>query len=435
MFIIMKNIFKKIIGKILQFEAQVILKKYKPKIVAVTGSVGKTSTKDAIYAVISKSFHTRKSDKSFNSDIGIPLTILGCSNAWNNPLGWLQNIWFGFSLIIFRSAYPEWLVLEVGADRPGDIKQIAKWLKPDVVVVTKFADVPVHIEYFKSREEVIAEKGNLVDALNHDGFLVLNSDDQDVFAFKNKTTNNIISYGLLGDTDVRATNYSVYYGEETGEPYGVHFKVEYAGNCLPVKIIGTLGANNIYSSLAGLAVGIGLGLNLVESTESLSKFVPPKGRMNIIRGIKNTIIIDDTYNSSPVALNSALQTLITLKTKGRKIAVLGDMMELGRHTSDAHKSAGIVSATACDILVTVGIRSRILAESAIDAGLEEDCVLQFDEANEAGEYIKNIIKEGDMILIKGSQSIRLERVVKEIMADPNLASELLVRQEPEWLSR
>lgn len=431
----MKEIFKKIIIAILQFEARAVLKKYQPKIIAITGSVGKTSTKDAIYSVISKYYFIRKSDKSFNSDIGISLTILGCNNAWNNPVMWLYNIWQGLGQIILRKKYPEWLVLEVGADRPGDIKKIAKWLKPDIVVITKFAKVPVHIEYFKSKEEVVAEKGNLVSALKHDGTLVLNSDDADVFAFKNKVTNKIITYGMMGDAEMRATNYSVYYNEKDKKPFGVYYKVEYRGNCLPVKIIGTLGQNNIYSSLAALAVGVSLGLNLVELAENLSGFIPSKGRMNLVAGAKNTVIIDDTYNSSPVALSSALQTLKDIKTKNRKIAVLGDMMELGKHTSEEHKQAGILAATSCDILVTVGLRSRVMAESAIDAGLDEDNVLQFDNSSEAGEYIKNIIKDGDIILVKGSQSTRMERVVKEIMAEPERAKELLVRQDEEWLKR
>jgi UDP-N-acetylmuramoyl-tripeptide--D-alanyl-D-alanine ligase len=431
----MKNTLKKIIAKILEIEAWSIIKKYKPKIIAITGSVGKTSTKDAIYSVISKSFHARKSEKSFNSDIGVPLTILGCNNAWNDPIKWLQNICHGLSLIIFRHSYPEWLVLEVGADRPGDIKKIAKWLKPDVVVVTKFSKVPVHIEYFKDKNAVVLEKGFLVNALKHDGTLILNSDDEAAFAFKNKTENKVITYGLEGNTEVRATNYSVYYSEKTAEPFGIYFKVEYAGNCLPVKIIGTLGMNNIYSCLAALSVGISLGLNLVEAAENLSKYVTPRGRMSLIKGLKGSVIIDDTYNSSPVASTSALETLRDLKTKNRKIAMLGDMMELGKHTVEAHKEAGILAATACDILVTVGLRSRTLAESAIDAGLDEDSVLQFDSSEEAGLYIKNIIEQGDLILVKGSQSTRMEKVVKEIMAEPGQASELLVRQDEEWLKR
>jgi UDP-N-acetylmuramoyl-tripeptide--D-alanyl-D-alanine ligase len=432
----MKNILKKIISKTLEIEARLILKKYKPKIVAVTGSVGKTSTKDAIYAVMAPSFYVRKSEKSFNSDIGVPLTILGCSNAWNNLFKWLENILIGLGLIIFKNKYPEWLVLEVGADRPGDIKKISSWLKPDVVVVTKFADVPVHIEYFKSKAEVIAEKGNLVDALKHDGILILNSDDADVFAFKNKFANRIISYGLIGDAEVRATNYSVYYRELTKEPYGINFKVEYKGSCLPVNIIGTLGANNIYASLAAIALGIGLGLNLVESTENLLKYISPRGRMNLIKGIKNSTIIDDTYNSSPVAVTSALNTLRDLKLiNGRKIAILGDMMELGKHSADSHKQIGILASTACDILITVGLRARGIAESAMDSGLSEKNILQFDRADEVLPQIQDLIQKGDIVLVKGSQSMRMEKIVKKIMAEPNRAGELLVRQDEEWKKR
>ena len=431
----MKKILKKIIFKAMELEARAVLKKYQPKVIAVTGSVGKTSTKDAIYAVISKSFYARKSEKSFNTDIGVPLTILGVNNAWSDPVKWFANLWQGLRLIFFKKTYPDWLVLEVGADRPGDIRDMSKWLKPNIVVVTKFADVPVHIEYFKSKEEVVAEKGNLVDALKHDGTLVLNSDDADVYAFKNKTANKIITYGLMGDAEVRATNYSVYASEETMEPYGICFKVEYAGNCLPVRIIGTLGQNNIYSSLAALAVGISLNINLVECTENLSNYATPKGRMSIIKGVNKSTIIDDTYNSSPVALASALETLRNLKTKTRKIAILGDMMELGKHSSDEHKKAGILAASACDILVTVGLRSRALAESTIDAGLDADSVLSFDNSIEAGQYVKGLIKEGDIILAKGSQSTRMEKAVYEIMAEPEHAGTLLVRQEEEWLKR
>jgi len=150
----MKSVFKKIISKILQFESNLVIKKYKPKIIAVTGSVGKTSSKDAIFSVMATSFYVRKSEKSFNSDIGIPLTILGCENAWSNPLKWFLNIWKGVCLICLKNNYPEWLVIEVGADRPNDIKNISKWLKPDVVVVTRFAKVPVHVEFFGNRESL-----------------------------------------------------------------------------------------------------------------------------------------------------------------------------------------------------------------------------------------------------------------------------------------
>jgi len=193
----MKSIFKKIVVLIIQWEAVFVLKKYKPKIVAVTGSVGKTSTKDAIFTVMSAKFFVRKSEKSFNSEIGVPLTILGCSNAWNNPILWVKNIIEGFMLIVLKNHYPKWLVLEVGADRPGDIESIAKWLKPDVVVLTALPDVPVHIEYFDSLEEIIKEKEYLLGALKEDGILILNNDDEKVRAFKQKYKRTTVTLDLM----------------------------------------------------------------------------------------------------------------------------------------------------------------------------------------------------------------------------------------------
>lgn len=143
-----KKVSKKVVTAILQFEAQLVLKKYKPNIVAVTGSVGKTSTKDAIFSVLSTSFFTRKSDKSFNNELGVPLTILGLQTAASDPSGWIRNIFDGLALILLTHKYPRWLVVEVGADRPGDIRAIASWLRPDIAVVTRLSDVPVHVEFF-----------------------------------------------------------------------------------------------------------------------------------------------------------------------------------------------------------------------------------------------------------------------------------------------
>ena len=165
----MRGVFKSIIVWILQAEAKAVLRKYTPKVVAITGSVGKTSTKDAVYAVLSKKYHVRKSEKSFNSEVGVPLTILGLGNAWGNPLHWLQNIIDGLSLIVTTRPYPEWLVLEVGADRPGDIRSLASWIKVDVAIITRLPEVPVHVEFFDSVEAVIEEKASLMDAVRPGG--------------------------------------------------------------------------------------------------------------------------------------------------------------------------------------------------------------------------------------------------------------------------
>jgi UDP-N-acetylmuramoyl-tripeptide--D-alanyl-D-alanine ligase len=432
----MKSILKKIISTIIKFEAILIIKKYKPQIIAVTGSVGKTSTKDAIFAVMSNSFFVRKSEKSFNSDIGVPLTILGCPNAWFDPIAWARNIIIGLELIIFTYDYPKWLILEVGADRPGDIKEIAKWLKPSIVVLTSFAKVPVHVEFFKNRDEIIREKKYLVDALRHDGILIVNGDDEDSLKIKDASKNLSIIYGTDKLSDLVATEAKNYYGDD-GHIDGITFKVEYEGNIVPIVIKGSLGAKSIYSPLAAIAVGLTQKINIVKSAEALINLEVSKGRMRIIKGIKNTTIIDDTYNSSPVAVTSALYSLkhIKMKAKGRKIAVLGDMMELGKHSTDEHYKVGKVVAEVCDILITVGIRSRKMAEGAQDGLMSEKNIFQFEDSILAGEALQDLIQENDIILVKGSQSIRMERTVEEIMLEPEKVEELLVRQDREWLNK
>lgn len=432
----MNSVFKKIIAIIIKYEAILIIKKYKPKIIAVTGSVGKTSTKDAIFAVMSSTFFVRKSEKSYNSEIGIPLTILGVTNGWYNPVKWLENILKGLELIIYNSKYPEWLVLEVGADRPGDIKKISRWLKPSIVVLTSFPKVPVHIEYFKDREAVIKEKKYLVDALKHDGVLVVNGDDADSMKIKELTKNVSMIYGTDKMSDLVATEPQNHY-DANGHIDGLTFKVEYGENIVPIIIGGSLGAKSIYSPLAAIAVGLTQKINIVKSSEALSNLEFSKGRMRILKGIKDTIIIDDTYNSSPVALASALYSLkhIKMKGQGRKIAVLGDMLELGKHSVDEHYKAGKIVAEVCDVLFTVGIRSRKVVEGALDGLMSEKNIFQYDNSIEAGKALQDIIKENDIVFIKGSQSMRMEKAVEEIMLEPEKAGELLVRQEKEWLEK
>ena len=173
----MKEAIRNIIVYILTLEARAVLKKYKPQIVVVTGSVGKTSTKDAAYAALKHHAFVRKSEKSYNSDIGVPLTILGVPNGWGNIVQWIKNILDGFLVLLVTTPYPRWLILEVSADRPGDISRALSWLKPDIVVATRFPEVPVHVEFYTSPEDVIKEELFPVTLLRTAGTFVLNSDD------------------------------------------------------------------------------------------------------------------------------------------------------------------------------------------------------------------------------------------------------------------
>lgn len=429
----MKSTLKKIIIFILTIEARMVLHKYKPKIIAVTGSVGKTSSKDAIYTVLSSVFFVRKSEKSFNSEIGIPLTILGVPNAWSNAGAWMKNIFEGFILIVFRSHYPKWLVLEIGADRPGDIKRVSRWLKPDVVVVTRLPEVPVHVEFFESPKDVTREKSYLVKALKTDGTLILNGDDESVLSLRSLFKGIVITFGFSSSADLTASNDTVVY--ITDKPIGTSFRIDYRGISIPVTIERTLGRQHMYAALSALAVGVSQNLsqNILEG--ALGEYKPQPGRMILLEGIKGTTIVDDSYNSSPAALQEALNILERISVTGKKIAVLGDMMELGSFAVKEHKKAGERAASIADELITVGVRAKYIAEGAHKSGMRKRNIMQFDDVKMAGKKLERKLADGDIVLIKGSQSVRMERTVEEIMAHPEKKEEFLVRQEKEWQNR
>lgn len=431
----MKKIFKKIVVVILKLEARLALRRWKPKIIAVTGSVGKTSTKDAVYAVFSKFGKTRKSEKSFNSELGVPLTILGLSNAWRNPIFWILNLIKGFFICLFRPKDADWLVLEVGADRPGDIKKIAGWIKPDIAVINKIGDLPVHIEFFKSADDLAKEKAELAKAIKTGGCLIAYIDDEKVIKIAEGVKSRaVVTFGFDENADVFASNYGIMYKDIGGVsvPFGVSFKVKIAGNVLPIMISGALGKSHVYPALAALGTAFSVKQNIVLAVDALREYKTPPGRMKLIDGIKNSLIIDDSYNSSPTALDEAFNTLKDVAATGRKIVVLGGMFELGKYGRDAHFNAGSKVTEVCDILAVVGEFGRIIAEGALDAGMDEENIFQYENSIEAGKDIQNMIKAGDIVLVKGSQGARMEKVVEEIMAEPEHAPELLVRQESEW---
>ncbi len=433
-----KSVLRKIIIFILTIEARLVLKKYKPKIVGVTGNVGKTGTKDAVAAVLGAEYFVWKNEKSYNSDLGIPLTILNCKNGWLNPFSWLKNIAEGLILIILPHDYPKWLIIEVGADKPDDIANFTGWLHPDVVIVTRIGETPVHVENFPSRQELIKEKGKLVSALKSGGTLILNADDSDVIAMKNLAKGSkVLTYGFSPHANLRASNYAVIYSEIDHNliPDGIVFKIDYLGNIMPVKIPGVVGKQNLHSALAAFAVGISLNINFVSMLESIARYDRPAGRLKFIRGIKNSMILDDTYNSSPAALELAIESTHDIKAEGRKIAVLGDMLELGILTSDAHYKIGKSIPLFFDLLVTVGPRSVGFAKGASDSGMIKSKIKSFNNSIDAGEYLKENIKSGDLVLVKGSQGVRMERAVAMLMFKPEDRFNLLVRQEDEWLAR
>ncbi|XKT74308.1 MAG: UDP-N-acetylmuramoyl-tripeptide--D-alanyl-D-alanine ligase [Patescibacteria group bacterium UBA2163] len=428
-----KETIRDIVVFILALEARAVLKRYRPKIIVVTGSVGKTSSKDAIYSTLSQHAFVRKSEKSFNADIGVPLTVLGVPNGWTNPIQWMQNIIDGFLLLIIRMPYPQWLVLEVGADRPGDISKSLSWLKPDIVVTTRFPEMPVHVEFYTSPEAVFEEEIFPLTQLTEGGVAVINSDDERSRVYPLKEGIRRISYGFSKDADIRATRYRVRTSQGTAA--GISFSVHYKEETLPISVDGIIGETHVYAILAGIAGAMAAGapFSVLESVKEA--YNPPPGRLRLIDGSYGGLIIDDTYNASPTATEKALHTLQSVPTEGKRIAVLSDMLELGSYSKEEHKKIGILAHDLSDMLVVVGVRARHIAEGAAQAGMPDSCIHMFEKRSEAIAFLRKELSSGDTVLIKGSQSMRMEHVTKKLMKNPAMAEELLARQDPEWLIR
>lgn len=429
----MKDVFKKIVVCIITWEAKMLLRRTRPIVIAVTGSVGKTSIKDAIYEVLKSTMHVRKSEKSFNSEIGVPLTVLGLPNAWSNPIQWLKNIVDGALIALHPGEYPKMLILETGVDRPGDMDRLTSWIKPDVVVLTRLPDVPVHVEYFDSPEAVIAEKKKLVLALNPEGVLVYNHDDERVRDIARETHQRGVGYSRYSLSPFTASADKVVY--ENGVAVGIEFVLTHGDRSVPMRVNGSLGVQHTYNYAAATAVASIFNIDITNVAESLYTYVPPPGRMRLIPGLKNTLLIDDTYNSSPAASEGALRTLGELKGVKRRFAVLGDMMELGQFSIREHERIGRLVPKSADVLVTIGVRARGFSKGALAEGMSEKNILEFDDAMQAGKELQSMIKPGDVLLVKGSQSIRAERFVEELMAEPQNAEKLLVRQDKMWKER
>lgn len=432
----MINMFKKVIEWKLKILSSWILRRYQPKIIGLTGSVGKTSTKEAIFKVLSYKFRTGKNIKNYNNEIGLPLSIIGMESAKKNPLIWIWIFIKGLLMVIFkRSDYPAMLVLEMGADKPGDIKYLVDFVKCHVGVITAIG--AAHLELFDSVEKVAREKQNIVSHLKVDDYAILNKDDELAMNMQSKTRAKVITFGFSADADIRALDVDISAGPSS-DPWvdvqikGLSFKLQYKGSIIPVFLPKVLGQHQVYSALAAAAVGVSQGMNLADIAEALKDYNPPAGRMRLIAGIKHTSIIDDSYNSSPMATRAALKLLKSIDLAGKKFVALGDMLELGVYTKEGHREVGLAVAEVADILVTSGGRAKIIAQAAMEAGMSEDNVFSFDDPLSAGKFIQERIKSGDMVLAKGSQGARMEKVVKELMAQPEKAGELLVRQTKEW---
>jgi len=409
--------------------AILVLKKYNPKVVSITGSVGKTSAKEAVFTVLAGKFRVRKNEKNYNNEIGVPLTIVGAESGMQSIKKWLKVFWKWFLLMIFPMEYPEILILEMGADRPGDMDYLTNFVRSRVGVLTEIS--PSHIEFFKTLEGIAKEKGALLKKLDEKSLAIINIDNPHIAKLENQIKSRIITFGFSDEAEMKATDISFIYSEDN-IIRGISFKLNWNGSSVPVRLNNILAKHQIYAALIGAATGVEFGLNLVEISESVLEFSSPCGRCRLAEGIKNSNIIDDTYNSSPASALAALEILQNIKS-ARKIVVMGDMLELGEETETEHRKVGRkIFEIKADLFFALGKRMKFAVEELEKRGFSKENIFYFEEHESLGKKLQEKIEENDLILVKGSQGMRMEKAVEEIMADPMEAENILCRQSREW---
>jgi UDP-N-acetylmuramoyl-tripeptide--D-alanyl-D-alanine ligase len=348
------------------------------RIIGITGSVGKTTTKELVARVLSMRYNTLKSEKSFNNEIGIPVTVL-------NLRGEHQRA-----------------VLEMSMYVPGEIRLLASIAPPQTGVVTLIA--PVHLERAGTIEAIVDAKAELVEALPPapDGVAILNADDQRVMSMASRTQARIFTYGLVDTADLWADRI-----EGLGLE-GIRFWIHYEGRGYLVKLP-MLGRHSVHTALRAVAVGLVEGLTWDEVISGLHAG-RSQLRLFAVKGPNGSIILDDTYNASPPSTIAALNLLNDL-VEGRRIAVLGDMLELGTYEDRGHRDVGIRAAAVASLLVTVGERGRVIADEAVRGLMPPGDVVSFDTAEEAAEFLQSVVAPGDTILVKGSHAVGMDRIV------------------------
>jgi UDP-N-acetylmuramoyl-tripeptide--D-alanyl-D-alanine ligase len=329
-------------------------------------------------------------------------------------LKWIPKFIKIFWMIIFRVSYCDFLVLEMGADKPNDIEYLLSFVKHKVGVVTAMGEIPVHVEFFDNPEEIAAEKEKLVRYLDKEGIAILNYDDERVKKMGEKIDAKVITYGLNEKADVKATNYELKIdnNENLSE---LNFKLDFKGSSVPAKLINVLGVQHLYSALAAAAVGIIFNMNLIEISEAIKKIQPMPGRMHLLKGIKDTLIIDDSYNAALLSMEAALESLRVFSER-RKVLVLGDMLEIGQYSEEAHRRVGKKAAAIADLIFAVGNWAGLVNEAAIDAGFDANKIFQFFSSDEAKLKVQEELKQGDVILVKGSRAMKMEKIIEEIVA-------------------
>lgn len=417
----MKSLLRKIVLKQLEILARIKLKKMNAKVIGVTGSVGKTTCKDAIYNVLSKKYRVLKNKKSFNSEFGLPLTILHQDSGFGSAKDWILILWKGFVRTFFVNDKYDYIVLEMGVDKPGDMEFLTKIAKPSIAIIT--AIKPAHLDdsQFANIDEIFVEKSKICNGAK---LCLINQDDKYISTIETK---NACTYGKKHHAEYRVANF-----EQTEE--GLEFDVQNNGNSYQfyAPLYGEYWTESL---MPAIIVGIIEGVPMNNIIDAIAEFKLPPGRLSLIEGAKESLILDSSYNASPEAVKESLKVLdfFGKSRKARRVFIFGNMNELGKYSKELHEEVGAEIPKYCDLLLTVGEDVRYGASAANKHGLDSSKIKSFPSAKEAAKYYKEIMNFGDIILVKGSQNkVRLELFVKALMKHPEKAKELLVRQEEKW---
>ena len=377
--------------------ARHILSMHSVEVIGITGSVGKTSTKEAIAAVLGTTRSVFKNYGNYSGRFGLPVSLGGLTED--------RDI----------------AVLEMACDSYDEIRHLADITRPRVGVVTAISHN--HLQFFGTLDQIAIEKGRLVEALPSDGTAVLNYDDPRVRAMAERTRASVFTFGLSPEAELYAHEVSVH-------PDGTSLEVRWRGATIRLRIP-LLGAHHAYTALAAAAVGLLYDLSWADIAAALQKVRPLPGRTRLLPGVNGSHILDDSYSASPASTLAALETMGRLPAK-RRLVVLGDMTQLGSYAEQGHRLVGRRCAEVADRLLTKGDLARIAADEAIRAGMPPSNVQVTYTAHDVTRSLADNLGAGDLVLLKGSAEARLELVARELLHDPEQASQVLPRQHRGW---
>jgi UDP-N-acetylmuramoyl-tripeptide--D-alanyl-D-alanine ligase len=355
---------------------------FRGPLIAITGSNGKTTTKEMCAAILSTRAPCLKNRGNLNNEFGLPLTLLE------------------------RSEQHRAAVVELGMNHRGEIARLAAIARPTIAVITNIGTA--HIEHLGSREEIAREKGDLLAALDASGIAVLNADDERALAQAERAPGRLLTFGQDDRADVRAERVT-----SLGER-GFAFDLVAPEGRQPVHVSG-LGEVTVSNALAAAAAALAAGCTLADVAEGLAAYEPMRGRMERMTLPRNVIVINDTYNANPQSMEVALRSLADLRGSSRGVAVLGDMGELGESSAEAHRATGrLVAELGLDFLFTLGTLARLSADEAVTAGMAPERVHAAGDTEELVTILRPLLQGNDWVLVKGSRSMRMERVVEAL---------------------